>query len=1390
MAQNLQTNTFLGGMDRDSNDYLIKDSSYRYAKDIRVIADNNGETGYIQPRDHIREYNSVLEGSEQILGVTSAEIDRNNKVINCAVVLTRYRDKNRLNLITGFEDGTLSNEIFIEYDLDIKSDVTILSNRESSTVCNVYISDGTTEIKVININGDKPDIYDSSQFDLTPKCNLAQPKFVEYCDGILPAGKIQYAFLLFHKNGTETTLSPCSQIIPIVEYANTSDKVYGLEKEEVSNNGCIISIQILEDNKYFDYIRIYRIVYSDDTSTPTIQIASEQRLTSTNTITYSDSGKTVLSTISIEEFSNIINNSFSANILEKHTTRLYAASLKDLTFDLSEDNFYDTRAFRCNPSKQVVLKDEVKDDIVGTMTSSGTISGYDTIDKEHDCINPSTEEIGNYADGEYEYGVDNNGNLFLGGRGPNISFQFVLSEIVISDEQTTNGRPADNLKLSANKKTGTSYYRYLNGSTVTHTVLNGDRIPNYSDPYTCVNCTGYQRDEVYPFGIVFYNKKGQRSPVHWIADIKMPKSWKKYPSNIVNGEYINTFKQGAYSNDYKTTYDLLGYALGLEFTVNNLPEEVYAYEIVRCDRTRLDRTVLTQGVLSNTFNARFRFGTDAGDNTIVPSPWLYSQKKNDWLFLPDGEKEEDFFLYMKAWIMQHKGSNELSPYIKNPYIYELICPEASFAYKDSVDYLLDSTIQPIQYKASYSGYKSSDIPASIQTGQNYRSEGYTLGYWMPITSYQAINSGDTKVNSAMNFAVCSKDWARIHGQGVIGPWFAEYDWAGVAAMKYYYTKPFTLQNKHYKIKDCIATDVGWLQPGVEVNSAMISSFSQGIDAYRYLNVSFRAPDHKDYGPHGKSLVVALDKTDNTSVPVCQIIDYIQTPEDYSDPFGKCNTVCTVNAYNTKANPYGGNTYTARQSRVYISTGAYNTRDNTKCICYGGDTYLSVFEHLTTYTKMVSNDPLQDWGRNATIVSYIPLESTYNLALRTDATFSKLVQENPKTAWLIEDNPVAHSNFVQEKPLYLYNDVYSADPTAQPYVEKDQYSETNAEYPNRVTASEAKTQGEIIDSWSKFKFANYIDIDFDYGKLTNLESFGDKLYFWTDSSLGVLSINDRSLITDETGAQLVLGTGGVLQRYDRIVLKNGSSIINDKSIVTSDTTLYWYDSDKNEMCAYGNGFNILSKQKSIQSDLNELTKEQIDDIQSNRISTSLYDKKYNEVWIKVYEKPVIYNENLQAFTAYYSKEFDNHVSFSEQEVLISGVRLFYIHDQYHNDQRDPINRQPELKVVINKDAQITKAFDNVWFTGDINSKDVITKVQFETKTQVSNSIDQSNIENREDTYRFPIPREDASSEQCKESKSFLGRMRGKYLISNYNFDCNDDKVFKIPYLTTTYRHSRL
>jgi hypothetical protein len=65
---------------------------------------------------------------------------------------------------------------------------------------------------------------------------------------------------------------------------------------------------------------------------------------------------------------------------------------------------------------------------------------------------------------------------------------------------------------------------------------------------------------------------------------------------------------------------------------------------------------------------------------------------------------------------------------------------------------------------------------------------------------------------------------------------------------------------------------------------------------------------------------------------------------------------------------------------------------------------------------------------------------------------------------------------------------------------------------------------------------------------------------------VLSVNDRSVATDNSGQNIVLGTGGVLDRYDYYSNTYG---MHKQQFCSACTTggLYWFDSHNNVICLF-------------------------------------------------------------------------------------------------------------------------------------------------------------------------------------------------------------------------------
>lgn len=1351
MELNSQINTFTKGMNLDTDITMIPEGQYRYAENIRLLTDADGTTGMLQNIEYIRQYTDGISSDETILGTATARLHKNegNGTYECGIVLTKSGEGddiyNKLYKITKFDSIELNFELITKGNLGIINNVSIVTNYESDRVSNIYICDGTAPIKVINIydanlkEGDTvKEINDPTYFDITPGCVLLPFRFETTIAGSLPAGSIQYCYQLFNLNGPETTTSALSEVIPITMYDkyDSTSKIKGQMKGELSNKGCRISAKFKNDGR-FNRARIFSIIYLDNTSIPDIYVINEVEIPNTdkefNEFVYEDTGSSFVSKITIDEFNALVPFEFNAKCIESIGNRLFAANVQELTWDVP----YDARAYRCDINGNIVLENsDVSKSISGTLQNGVIFNGGKIIDvnDEHDCINPSNVDILNPAVYSYGCSFDSNGNRIHGGCGPNVSYKFIFTELVNSNEVVQKDKMANSLSLDNRQPVPNVYTYYEDGSDKGVNIFNnGDQLnfngkyvfPNYADPYICSNYVGYKRDEIYRFGIIFYNNKNIPSPVHWIGDIRIP----SISDADDKDSLLYPFHTGKYAECYSGIREVVSYSLGIEFTVNNIPDGVYSYEIVRCDRNETNQTIITQGIAG----ALYKFDTwenndkDFGENDTRPVPMF--------------SLASDF----RTRIIQGGDYTLLPPRPVTIGYMEFVSPEICVM-KESIDNSFKNGVLCRLYNVDSVYEYRVTIP---------QSEIHTI-------SEDTLQPNDDLFGSIMTMQGTDPFLHMGHGKN-------EEKWNGYAGVFKYYN--ITEHNKENTIiHDAIISNI--LPYNMDLDKA--KSYAQFIGNKTYVNLSIGGRDQ--FSNHGISAVLNVDSSFYPYIDVDQN-DYAFSTAIIADI--KKNT-----------SPYSGSTYISRQNAVYSSCSCFSDVDNNVVSCYGGDTYLSVLDYLNTSVIQQTNDA-DDYSENRLCcICYIPLESSINLNLRSDDSYHRTLSGSVGQNLVQNEPTVLPNGYTQKKPYYEYNRVYSTTSGSKQYVPKSVYAIDNQINQTRIVSSELKTNNEMTDSWAKFKFANYLDVDSQYGQITNLKTFNNKLFYWQDNAVGIASINERSLITDNNMAELTLGTGGILSRFDYVATLNGSSIVNDKSITNSATTIYWYDFDKNEICMLSNGVTPLSKIKNVQSYLNTLSKP------AKKNAVSFYDKKYNEVWFRIYDKALIYNEQLQVFTSFYTHNPNWFFPFSDKLVTIKDNNMYYLHNIYEVNSEIKEERTSKVEFVVNKDISNTKVFDNVVFSADLLDTDndvpnIVKNVIFKTKTQETDPIDFKNIELREDNYRFPISREKAPEALNNlASQSYLGRMRGKYLICDYTFDCNNNREFKLPYIKTTYRYSML
>ena len=464
---------------------------------------------------------------------------------------------------------------------------------------------------------------------------------------------------MFNTYGTESTLSSLSSKIHLTasSTASGSQKYEGSYPNESSYKAVKLTAPFV--SKDFEKCRIIRILYTDNNSIPQVHILDEFELSSSVTeITYTDKGESFMAEITIEEFNNLTGYQFFANSLEVMSNMLFASNVIEDTWD---PGWWDARAYRCNNQGEIKL-----DSANGTslILKDFTYDTLITVPKDHDCINPSNAvdyKTSTMTDGSdyYVYRKDENEIPRLGGKGANVSYEFITAEIpLVNLKDNTNAsinvaaKQFSNMKLNRIGKLGSYYNTALTDNATTL------RTPNYADPAIASMFTGYQRDEVYRFGIIFYNKKHIPSPVYWIADIRMP-----------HAEQVPTFSDA-------DVEQYTGVILGINFNVKNIPNGAISYDIVRCDRTEQDRTVVMQCCVTNLLDYFIQEQDKPVGQGFVkesiemrPLPFLSSYSDLPYLLNLTGETESTYI-------------NDSVHYYKR-----LISPEISLSKKDIISYL-------------------------------------------------------------------------------------------------------------------------------------------------------------------------------------------------------------------------------------------------------------------------------------------------------------------------------------------------------------------------------------------------------------------------------------------------------------------------------------------------------------------------------------------------------------------------------------------------------------------------------------------------------------------------------------------------------------------------------
>lgn len=528
-----------------------------------------------------------------------------------------------------------------------------------------------------------------------------------------------------------------------------------------------------------------------------------------------------------------------------------------------------------------------------------------------------------------------------------------------------------------------------------------------------------------------------------------------------------------------------------------------------------------------------------------------------------------------------------------------------------------------------------------------------------------------------------------------------------------------------------------------------------------------------------------------------------------------------------ASQYGGQTFESREGNIAIPASDIISAINTTYYAKNGDTFINYFEVTSQISDLTKN-----LGGTLNENIYVPLESSINCELRHDKSASKdpltlgshLIQE-VAGKWTSNDGIV----YDQTTSLYQYNTVYSQDSTAKFYVNVPTSVSTDTEFDCMVRVSKVKINGESQDSFTLFPTNDFIEVATNKGEITAIDTINDKLLFWQETAFGILSVNERSLVQDSSGASLVLGTGGVLDRYDYISETIGAS--DSMHITPTQTGVYWVNTKDRSIYRFGQNLLNVSKSVLIQSWLEEqLTATQL----SYNIIRTTYDTRYSQVLFSFYNTDadegvtLVFDENIDKFAGFYDYYTYNFIPFREGYLSTSNVYstdMLFFHNSKLKDRccfysaipavgaseaisPTPMYVDSTVKVIYNDDYNLTKVYDNIAFPSLVTVSDIELYNNTFSSIRCYNNYQNTdyctltfgtNLERDEREWQTFVPRNAVdqlytsnpdvfAAANIDKTRTFKERMRDKYMITDYTYTNTSNRRFVVPYTIIKYRIS--
>ena len=1342
---NQQINTFVKGMNTDTSDAILSSDQYRYAENLRLVTNTEENTGELR----LIEGDKLLHTFDgEILYITSIRkyiivvLRKNN---NWSVLVTTHNNYNQWETIFGPCNEPIWGNTFA---------LCGVTRWESESNVKLYLTDntGTHNIMIFNIDEDHWPSKKGKQIptDIKTISGYVQgalpPPIVKVSSeyGTLKPARVQYAYRFYRYGGAATQLSSLSNILSLYK-SDTQGYRYG----ETTSNAVDIDTQEPSDDT-LNRIQIYRITYEQLGQIPSCALIKDEEIAKDGK--YVDTG-TDINAMSFDELSSLDTLSIKPKIIESKENYLFAA---DIQYEIDD------------------VDEQFKNIDMCSISSGNAENRY----IHQQFVNEDSEYNPEY----WKKPVAGT----PGGEGPHVDWEYAWKEIPVGPS------------INQDRKEQTRYLKH---------------------------------DETYRFGAILYDKQGRKSSVKWIADIRIPNFTADDISvSVLGGDvptdvvynirqcYIKftihdmdpdvsavqivrcnrsindtrvisqgivgrplklyTFDADAiYGNDAIDSDDVTYINRILDGDTNELDQEV-ANEIKRVDDTLSKMKLAPSGYMTMQHIVVDNFERGGRDSMnlckfAIPVDDVIQFASPEYVYAEDGMKDiiSSYKDKLKLQhVLEYDTFNKTIEYDDQMFV-------RPWSWKYDTGYSVTTNSRPTQglvrsiiNRESIGGLHYHYAKLTFNDSQYDQNEAQML--MMHDTNDYNIVHEDSS-NEINNFKTQSVQLdddvvyghlafnhvlpAAVHNSNAI--FYGNIDRSAYPEVPDW--NSFS-KDKNLRYLEDITTIgtysyVNWSfilgTEQVAGEDKMMKDWLCGSDDGEYERDTYWKP----IGTGGKCILFKMKDT---------VYPYLYTPNPH-DYWGNGFPIHIANLVKP-VHPYGGFDERSIKNSTYFQYGAYWNANDPKVVDFQyGDCSATLFTYNCAHNW---HDVYYPCATKMGTVYMVPLESDVDIR----GTYGDTLRNIDKRGWYVQDKASIFDDYSQQYDAYLYNPAYGQDSTLLPQATAVYTDISDGSFDSRVHFSEPKTNGEWIDNWTRFKAANFDDVDTRYGKITDLRLFKDKLVFWQNSATGVLRVNQRSVVQDENKVNLVLGNGGVLDGYDYVTTVYGMK--KDQFVdAQSNTGLYWWDGNNKTILQLGEQVIPLSTQKSISNYINK--HEEVDK------PNLVYDNKYKELLCSVVEGgTLVYSEIISAFVSVYKFNplFDAQVF---EDTLVSNTSgLYKINESSQTSSLFGLDIKPLLKYIVNKDSSYNKVFDITTFGGRFYGGDDLKNLTFKFDTplkQHSEGKGNQLITNREYDFRLTIPR---------NNNSLYGdRMRGKTMQCELS-SSSSSTDFSIQYIITKYRVS--